>query len=43
MIANEQDGHEMDLLKNMQRNTYQVNLGTRKELFNLNDIIFCLE
>ena len=33
----------MDLLRDMQRNRYQINHGNKKELFNLNDDIFKLD
>jgi hypothetical protein len=42
-VANQQDGHEADLLKDMKKNTYQINLGNKKDSFSLNDFIFALE
>lgn len=40
-VANEQEGLEMDLLRNMyENNKYQINFGNKRELFDVNDPIF---
>lgn len=41
-VGNNQDGAEADLLMNMGKNTYQINLGNKKATFALNDQIFLL-
>jgi hypothetical protein len=30
----------MEMLQSMQQSNYQVNLGGKKEFFNLNDVVF---
>ena len=42
-VANEQDGHEKDIQKDMMRNTYQINMGNKKVSFQLSEAIFSLE
>ena len=43
-VANEQEGLECDLMRNMyEKNKYQINFGNKRELFDVNDAIFTLE
>lgn len=42
-MSNNQDSAEAELIINMNKNTYQINLGNKKTTFMLNDPIFSLE
>ena len=43
-VSNNQDsGAEAEIILNMNKNTYQINLGNKKATFMLNDPIFLLE
>ena len=42
-VSNNQDSAEAEMILNMNKNTYHINLGSKKTTFMLNDPIFALE